>query len=369
MIDIGKILKRAWHILWNYRVLWIFGILLALTTGGISRGSNNLQWTLGNGGNNGTDNVPSYQSDSPFIHDLNEWAEQNLEPLARDPDKFLDTIIWIGVGLVLFILLMSAIGAFFRYISETAVIRMVDEYEQTGSKVGFKQGWHFGWNRTSWRLFLIDLIIHLPVIGLLLVLGLIGLGAYFSVVSNVEAVMITGLIASVGLAFLLIFLVSIVMIVLMWLRHFIWRACVLEELGVGESFKRGFAMVRRNWQSAALMWLVMFGLGIGYTIASFILFFVLLPVFVILAIAGLIVAAVPGLVAFGITSLFASWQLAVIIGVLVALPFFFTVTFSPLVLIGGWINIYISNVWTLTYREIKALEPLAPVIVEPASAE
>ena len=29
MIDIGKILKRAWHILWNYKVLWIFGILLA----------------------------------------------------------------------------------------------------------------------------------------------------------------------------------------------------------------------------------------------------------------------------------------------------------------------------------------------------
>ena len=33
MIDIGKILKRAWHILWNYRILWIFGILLAITPG------------------------------------------------------------------------------------------------------------------------------------------------------------------------------------------------------------------------------------------------------------------------------------------------------------------------------------------------
>ena len=29
MIDLGKIIKRAWHILWNYKVLWIFGILLA----------------------------------------------------------------------------------------------------------------------------------------------------------------------------------------------------------------------------------------------------------------------------------------------------------------------------------------------------
>ena len=28
-IDIGKVLKRAWHVLWNFKVLWIFGILLA----------------------------------------------------------------------------------------------------------------------------------------------------------------------------------------------------------------------------------------------------------------------------------------------------------------------------------------------------
>ena len=33
MIDFGKILKRSWYILWNYRVLWIFGLLLALTVG------------------------------------------------------------------------------------------------------------------------------------------------------------------------------------------------------------------------------------------------------------------------------------------------------------------------------------------------
>ena len=29
MIDIKNILKRSWKILWNYKVLWIFGILLA----------------------------------------------------------------------------------------------------------------------------------------------------------------------------------------------------------------------------------------------------------------------------------------------------------------------------------------------------
>ena len=33
-MDYTKILKRALHTVWNYRALWIFGIILALTTGG-----------------------------------------------------------------------------------------------------------------------------------------------------------------------------------------------------------------------------------------------------------------------------------------------------------------------------------------------
>ncbi len=365
MIDIGKILKRSWHILWDYKVLWIFGVILALTAGGANGPRNPGNGGGGSDGSNGSGNGSSYQMDTPFIRELNEWGEQNIEPLVRDPDKFLSTLIWIGVGLFLFILLVSAIAAVFRYVSETAVIRMVDEYEQTGAKVGFKQGWRYGWNRTAWRLFLINLVINLPVIGLLLLLIILGLGVYYSVISHVEWLTVTGIIASVGLAFLFIFLVGLGMIVLNWLRHFVWRVCVLEDLDVRDSFKRGFALVKRNWQSAALMWLVMFGLMIAYGIASIILFFILLPVFAVMAIAGLIVAAIPGLIAFGIASLFTAWPLAVIIGVLVALPFFITVTFSPLVLIGGWVQVYTSSVWTLTYREIKALNHMEPVEEKP----
>ncbi len=41
---------------------------------------------------------------------------------------------------------------------------MVDEYEQTGTKVGFKQGWKLGWNRRAFRMWVIDLVVSLPVI-------------------------------------------------------------------------------------------------------------------------------------------------------------------------------------------------------------
>lgn len=39
MFKIDQILKRAWEILWNYKVLWIFGFLLALTGAGSRGGS------------------------------------------------------------------------------------------------------------------------------------------------------------------------------------------------------------------------------------------------------------------------------------------------------------------------------------------
>ncbi|HEX6270403.1 MAG TPA: hypothetical protein VFZ43_09220, partial [Anaerolineales bacterium] len=40
-MDPIKILRRAWHILWNYRTLWVFGLILALATAGSSGGGNN----------------------------------------------------------------------------------------------------------------------------------------------------------------------------------------------------------------------------------------------------------------------------------------------------------------------------------------
>lgn len=31
MINIGNVLKRAWGILWNYLVMWVFALLLVLS--------------------------------------------------------------------------------------------------------------------------------------------------------------------------------------------------------------------------------------------------------------------------------------------------------------------------------------------------
>jgi hypothetical protein len=355
MINIGKILKQSWHILRSYRVLWVFGFLLALTTGG---GGSNSNFNFRSGG----DKAPSaqtYNNPPQWARELMQWFELNVTPLFQHPEQHVTTFVLIGIALVLFILIVSVIVALVRYPSETAVMRMVDEYEQTSAKLGFRQGWRLGWSRRAFRMWLIDLILGLPVFLFVLLLVGIGLVIYFGVVNVVQPADIISIVAAIGFAFLGLFIFIVSVVFLGLLRNFIVRAAALEGLNVGESFRHGWAMFKGNWKSAGLMWLVMIGIRIAFGIASIILFFLFIPVYLILLLPAALAAFFPALIAFGVTSIFASSPLTWIIGALVALPFFFVVLFAPLVLIGGWYKIYESNVWTLTYREIKALASLS----------
>lgn len=360
MINIGNILKRSWHILWNYRVLWIFGILAVLAGGG-GGGGNNLQYSFGgNRGYTGNNTYnPNFQP-GPYLIQLTNWYNQNIKPLFLHPDQHVATFIWIGVGFLIFILIVGVVTAFIRYVSETAIIRMVDEHEQNGTKVVFKQGWKMGWNRRAFRMWVIDLVVNLPVLVFLALLLLLGLLVYFSVSSGANVLAVGGTVTAIGCAFLFIFILVILMVFLSLLRQFFIREAALEEAGIGESFRNGWALFKSNWKSAALMWLVMLGIGFGFGILSIPLFFLLIPVYLILAIPGLVVAVFPAAIAFGLTALFGGGPVAWIVAAIVAAPFFFIVTFAPLTVVSAWYHIYSSSVWTLTYREIKALELVKP---------
>jgi len=365
MIDIGKILKRGWHILWNYRILWIFGILLAITTGGGagngssgSSGSNNYNFN-GSNGNPGIN-----WNSSPFLRSLYTWFQQDIMPLVLHPDQYIATFIWIGVGLLLLFVIIGVIFALLRYPSETAVIRMVDEYERSGVKVGFRQGWKLGWNVRAFRMWVVDLIVSIPGFLLLAVLGGVAFMTFLTARNSSGAAVAASIIAAIGCAFLFLVAFFVLAVLLSLLRQFFIRMVALENAGIGESFRCGWSMFRRNWKSAGLVWLVMIGIGIGVGIAGLIVFFLLIPAYIVLAIPAAIVALIPGLAVFGITSIFASGPLAWILGALAALPFFFLIVFAPLTLVTGWYKIYGSSVWTLTFREIQALESVAAAPAE-----
>lgn len=356
MIDFGKILKRAWYILWNYKVLWIFGILLALTTGGGGgnggNGNSNYQFN-----NNDVNRVtgPDLEQAGPLMRELVDWFNQDVVPLFERPSEHIATFIWIGVAVLLFILVVGVITALIRYPSEAAVIRMVDEFEQSETKLGFKQGWKLGWTRRAFRIWVVDLILGLPALLYLALMLTFGVIIFLGYSEGSSSFSIAATITIVGLFFLLTLAFILLMVFLGLLRHFFIRFAALEETGVIESLRQGWAFFKKNWKSAALMWLIMLGIGLGFGIASLFLFLLLIPVYLILLVPALLAAAVPGLLVFGLASLFTSWPLALIVGVIIALPVFFTVFFAPLFLIGGWFQIFDSSVWTLAYREMKAL--------------
>lgn len=360
MIDFGKILTRAWHILWNYKILWIFGVLLALTSGG------------GNGGNNGSNyqfNENRTQSGNGFdmshawppLQELANWFNQSVAPLFEHPAEHVATFIWLGVALFVFILIVSIITALIRYPSEVAVMRMVDGYEADGQKVGFRAGWKLGWNRRAFRVWVIDLIVSLPAIVFLLITLILGIIVFVSASGASRATLAGTLIAAIGCFFLMILVLILVSVFLGLLREFFVRFAALEETGIGESLRQGWAFFKRNWKSAAVMWLIMLGIGIGFALAGIIVFFLLIPAYIVLLVPAALIAAIPGVIGLGLTSLFFSGPPAWIVGAIFALPVFFMVLFAPLFLFSGWFKIYASSVWTLTYREMKLLNGVPAV--------
>ena len=372
MIDPVKILQRAWRILWNYRTLWVFGLILAIAAGSSYNGggNNGVQYHNDNNGNPHPVPPQTPQSMQQFFHDLGSEIQKLLHqgiPGTPITGKELTSFLWVIGFFILFIVLFSIVVAIARYVSETAVIRMVDEYEGTSNKMSLRDGFRLGWSRTSWRLFLINLIVNLPVIFFFLSLLIAGITIFLAVVRGNATFTAVSVVGMIGLVFLTIFVVILLSIVLGLLRYFFWRICVLENASVGESLRRGIAMVRENWKSVGLMWLVMIGLGIAWAVVSIIAAIITLPIVIVTSAVAVLVVAVPGLLLVGLFSTFLGGWLPWVAAGLFVLPLFFLIAFSPWLLLGSWQKIYTSTVWTLTYREIKALPAIAPTTsVQPA---
>jgi hypothetical protein len=374
-IDPIKIIKRAWYILWSYRALWVFGLVLALVAGSSAGQGSNNSYQYQNGPQENPEVSPQSMQEAfrDFQSEINKLFEQGI-PDINVSGKDLTTFLWIIGAFALVMLILGIVVTIARYVSETAVIRMVDEYESTSNKMTVRQGVRIGWSNTAWRLFLINLIVNLPAIAVALVLLVAGVGVFFAVVNGSADFAAFSVVSTIVLAFLTIFVVVILTILLHLLRNFFWRICVLENASVSESLRRGSAMVLENWKNVGLMWLVMIGLGIVWAVASVILFIITIPVVIVTVILAVLVVVLPFLLLVGAFSLFLGGVLPWIAGGLFVAPLFFTIAFSPWLLLGSWQAVYTSTVWTLTYREIKALPvltapvPTTPPPVEPAPA-
>lgn len=356
-----NILKRAWNIVWSYRVLWVFGIILALTTGGSN-------WSFPN--NNAGDGPVQWNiEDKDFFKDFDKEFEHFFRDFERDLERDFDisdvsgvigTLIVVGITLACVIVILSIVGTIARYVAETALIRMVDDYEETGKKQSVRQGFRLGWSRTALRLFLINLLIDLPFALVFVLLFVLAFAPLLLWITGSEVAGILGTVATTGLFFLLIFLAILIGVTLRLLKRFFWRACALERLGVIDSIRQGFDVVKRHWQDVLVMWLIMVGVSIGWAIAMVLSFILLFPIIILLIAVGIIVGGIPALLVFGVTSLVFGGAMPWILAAMIGIPISILVVAIPWLFLGGLMEVFKSSVWTLTYRELRALERVEP---------
>ncbi len=356
-MDHFKILKRAWDIVWHYRALWLIGLVLVLVGGAVGsgfRGSPGGGAPGGGGSRHTSNNGPVF--DQPHDQDWTAAKEKVLPVIM---------IILIIIA-VLFVLAVSLgiVKLILRYVTRTSLIEMVDRYEESGEQVGFWQGIRLGWSKSALGLFVTRLLLGLPPFLFSLASMLIGLtGALIIIVvivgtaksggTGAVAAVVFGIIAVlVGMAIVIpLSLIAIALrIITSLISEIAFRVCVLEKSNAWESIKEAWALIRRNLLAVALQALLVFGLGIAWNIA---LFIVNLPLMMLaLLVAGLPAAGIGTLAAL----LFGTPLVGVIVGLLIFIPVMIIVMGLPNTLFATLATIYYSTVWTLTYRELRLID-------------
>ncbi len=323
-MDHFNILKRALRITWRYRALWVFGILLALVSGGggFNGGGG------GGGGEGGFGGGPSI------------------------PPEAVPIIIGVVLAICALAIVLTLVFAVVRYVAETALIGMVNEIEETGN-TNVRSGFRHGWSRHAWRLFLIDVVIGIPVAIAALILLAFAASPLVLLFIDSTAAKVIGIVGAVGLFFIWALLMIVVSAVVSLLREIARRQCVLDDKGVLASIGDGYWMIRRNLSDVGVMWLILIGVGIVWSIVMIPVVLVLLALFLAI---GAVLAGGPALLLYAITQAEAP---AIVVAVIAATPLFLLVFVAPLLFLNGLYLTFRSSTWTLTYREVRAKEAAA----------
>ena len=345
-MDHLKILKRAGQITWLYRALWVFGIILALTTAGGSAAGGGGSGR--GGGNNGGESsmLPRVEVPAPVV---SVWNDVRVTEVSVAELNLPGWVIAVAVGGACLLLILMVLGVIGRYISETALIRMVDEYEGSGREYTIRQGFRLGWSRSAWRLFLIDLLVMLPVVLAFLFLFALSLSPLLLLATGQTVAGVAGVVTAIGFFFVVVVLAILVAVMLAMLVQFYRRTSVLDGQDVIDSIRQGYAMVRRHLKDVGIMWLLMIGVRLAWSI-------LLVPAVFVLIAAGGLLGGLAALAIGGLVNLFAAsnaaWTAGLVAGGLVFLPVFFL----PLVFLSGLYETFKSSTWTLTFRELRAME-------------
>lgn len=312
-MELGYILRRAWRITWEHRLLWIFGCLVSLVVMGMRIGVSGSQWELA-------------------VQELPPEAQQPITDILNSPHSATMAVVFSVLGFIVSVglLLVGSLG-------RAGLVHQTRAAEDYGVIV-LKGGW-LAAKRYLWRVFIIRLLLGLPV-GVVLLIGLLPAiiaRLYFLPQEQPEIAILGGI--TEGLLRITCFAPAacasgLLSIPIGVMQRLAVRACVLEKLGVRTSIVRAWEMLREYLGGLTLMWLALLGIGIGVVL-------VLLLPFALLW--GLLWAAARLTVYY---SSLLSLGLTLVIGLLMWLAG---------VVGGGIAETFFSASWTLAYRDLTGI--------------
>lgn len=307
--NFGEVLTRAWQIIWKHKVLWIFGVFAGCGRGSGGGGGG------GTGGGTGPGEQPFPQLEQFFVQ-LGQWIEQNT---------------WIVIVLILLVLVLIVLAIFLGTIGRIGLIRGTYQADMGAERLNF--GELFSESMPYfWRVFGLSLLIFL--IALLVFIPLALGGALFGV-------------ATAGIGALCLLPLICLLIPVLWALSVVIEqanvAIVIENLSIGDGFRKGWEVVRANVGPMILLALIIF---IGSGVVGFI---VAIPL--IAAVFPLIFGA-----ATNNTSPF--WITAICCALY----------FPILILLSGILNAYVQSVWALAYMRLTGKPQDQPPVVLEANA-
>lgn len=246
-MDYGKLFTRAWDTLWKNAFLILLGVLAVLGSGN-SGGASQSRYLIQDG------DIPwrefqSFDFGGPF-------SQADFSVLA------VGGIALLVIALVLFGLVFWALGL----IARGGMINAVNEIED-GESSDFGSAFRAGWEK-GWRMLGIGLIPAIP--GLILLVIVISILVFSGFWSNpgMDAGW-NGIRAAAPMLFMICLFVPI-MLAVSALQTFANRACMLEDRGVIDSYRRGWEVLTANLGPA----LVLFILQVVINIVLGLVFFI-----------------------------------------------------------------------------------------------
>lgn len=318
-MDYSEILTSSGRLVWNRRVLWLIGMLAAFFGQGGYRFSANYNQSM----------TTPVGSDSALPPSLNQFANQvmqNMPPYI--------------VGIVLLTLIWSLIALCMGWLALGALITIAAR-EETGWRAAFSHS-----RSRLAPLLLITIVLALPMLVLIMIavsVIVIMLMPLFTTTLSIESnpdVFMTRFFGAIACFIPLVFLAILTSLVFQGINIYAARVCLLEELGVGASIRRGWQLLKSN---------------IGYTLLNGL----------ILAAIGLVFGVVAAIPAFALLLMSAPKMLEGIWDTQVIFSLAGLILYSLLmnVVVGGILTSFAETTWTKLYQACvnkDMFQPVAP---------